>query len=72
MDRLHAEGIDAEGEVGQQDPYKAVAEVLERESFDAIIVSTLPSGLSKWLEADLAERIKRRFGLPVTTVTQTA
>ena len=47
-----------------------VARVLERSSFDEIIVSTLPPGLSRWLKMDLATRLERAFGLPVVALVQ--
>jgi hypothetical protein len=43
--------------------------VLERSSFDEIIVSTLPAPVSRWLRLDLAHRLERRFHLPVTHVS---
>jgi GABA permease len=66
--RLHARGVMATGEVGPYDPVGAVAQVLERSSFDEIIVSTLPAPVSRWLRLDLARRLERRFHLPVTHV----
>ena len=56
-------------ELGRADPFDAVAEVMGRASFDEIIVSTLPAGISRWLGLDLPSRIERAFGLPTTTIT---
>ena len=69
VDKLHALGLDAEGEVGVADPIHAVTRALEHEAADEIILSTLPSGLSKWLEVDLPRALEHRFGLPVTVLT---
>ncbi|MGI9596724.1 MAG: dodecin family protein, partial [Acidimicrobiales bacterium] len=41
------------GEVGLGDPLAATRRVMERAVFDEIIVSTLPSGISRWLKMDL-------------------
>ncbi len=62
-------GIPAGGEVSDKDPFSAVSDVLSREHFDEVIVSTLPTGLSHWLHIDLPSKVERGFGLPVTTVT---
>ncbi len=56
------------GEVGDPDPLAAIASVLTRGSFDEIIVSTLPSNVSRWVKLDLPSRVERRFRLPVTHV----
>jgi hypothetical protein len=61
-------GIEATGEVGDADPVLAVHDVVNRQSVDEIIVSTLPPGVSKWMKRDLPHRLERRFGLPVTHV----
>jgi hypothetical protein len=61
-------GVPVTGEVGPADPYAAVGAVLERERFDEVVISTLPPTLSRWLETDLAARVRRRFGVKVTTV----
>jgi hypothetical protein len=56
-----------ESRVGGPDPFVAVQEAVRDGGFDAIIVSTLPRGVSKWLRRDLISQI-RRLGLPVTAI----
>jgi flavin-binding protein dodecin len=68
--RVRASGAHATGEVAQTDPVHAVAAVLERASFDEIILSTPPAHLSRWARLDLPHRLHRRFALPVTHVEQ--
>jgi len=64
--RFRAEGASALGEVGHADPVRAVRDVLERQSFDEVIVSTLPPGESSW--SGLPEALARVTGLPVAHV----
>jgi GABA permease len=71
VDRLHGEGIDAEGEIGHSDPFRAVEHALERRDYDEIILSTLPPALSRWMAADLAARLERNFGVQVRRVQAT-
>ena len=60
---------EAEGEVGVADPLEATRAVLDRDpSFDEIIVSTLPTHLSRWLKMDLPSRIARLSHAPVTSL----
>jgi flavin-binding protein dodecin len=58
------------GEVMLGDPATAARSVLARSSFDEIIVSTLPVGVSRWLKLDLPSRLQRACNLPVTTLVQ--
>lgn len=60
------------GEVGLGDPITAARRVMERSSFDEVIVSTLPIGVSRWLKLDLPSRLERAFGLPVVAISQTS
>jgi flavin-binding protein dodecin len=58
------------GEVGLGDPLSAAQRVLERSSFDEIIVSTLPTSVSRWLKMDLPNRLQRMVSIPVTQLVQ--
>jgi hypothetical protein len=66
---LRRMGVQADGQLGDADPLKAVGEVLEHRQVDEILLSTLPKPMSRWLGMDLPHRLHRRFGLPVTTIT---
>ena len=46
--------------VGNWDPYLAIEDELLHEEYEAIVVSTLPPGLSRWLRMDLPSRVVRR------------
>jgi hypothetical protein len=72
LERLREDGIDATGEVGDENPVLAVGDVLNRWTVDEIIVSTLPPGASKWLKRDLPRRLARRFAVPVTHIVATS
>jgi hypothetical protein len=61
-------GADADGEVGDANPMDAIRDVLREGEFDAIILSTLPPGISRWLGQDLPHRVEKEFDLPVTHV----
>ena len=67
LQRLHEAGADADGEVGDPDPYTAVSHTLKDRQFDEILLSTLPHARSRWLRQDLPAKLKK-FGLPVTHV----
>src|SRR3954454_7067331 len=67
LQRLHEAGADADGEVGDSDPYKAISHTLADKQFDEIILSTLPHTGSRWLRQNLPAMLKK-FGLPVTHI----
>lgn len=68
IERLARDGIAVSGSVGDADPLAAVAELVGREQFDAVIVSTLPPGLSSPIDPALPRRIELRLRLPVCHV----
>jgi hypothetical protein len=70
--RFRELGATADGEVGDESPLRAIGDVLRRESFDEIILSTLPLGASRWLKQDLPHRVVRSFNLPVTHIVAIA
>lgn len=66
LDRFRELGAPVTGEVGDARPFDAIRDVLRRDRFDGIILSTLPPGPSRWLGQDLPARIRRAFDLPLT------
>jgi bacterioferritin len=69
----HLEGLGARvarAEVGDPAPVKAIEDELQRhqESYNGILISTLPLQRSRWVALDQPRRIERRFKLPVTHV----
>jgi hypothetical protein len=65
-----AVGGKVDGLVGGPDPFESIEAALRRDTFDEIIISTLPRRASKWLRRDLIRRVEG-FGLPVTTIVST-
>lgn len=59
-------GGEATGEVTTSDPFTAALNVLERGSFDEIVLFTHPSGISRRLHLDLAHRLARHTQLPIS------
>ena len=55
------EGIDGQGEVGDEDPFNAATDAIAEHGIDEIIVSTLPATESAWLRRDLiaSARVRR-------------
>lgn len=66
--RLGELGAELTSEVGGPDPLAAIDRVMGRASFDEIIISALPSAVSRWLHIDLPSRVRRAFPVPVVTV----
>lgn len=61
--------IEASGEVGDASPMLAIEDTIrEQGPFDAIVLSTLPPGPSRWLKLDLPNRVRSVTGLPVIHV----
>lgn len=46
--------------IGNWDPYVAIEEELAIAKYGAIVLSTLPPGISRWLKMDLPSRVARR------------
>jgi hypothetical protein len=63
-----AAGGPVEGMVGDPNPMNAVQDAINLHGFDEVILSTLPTRVSRWLKLDLPSKIGG-LGLPVTTVT---
>jgi hypothetical protein len=63
-----ASGATVDGIVGDPDPVAAVQDAINLRGFDEIIISTLPTRVSRWLKLDLPSKVSG-MGLPVTTIT---
>ena len=70
VESMRAAGLDVvEGIVGDPDPLAAVQDALNLGGpYDEIIVSTLPTHLSKWLKLDLPHKVEGLTDKPVTHV----
>jgi hypothetical protein len=69
VERMRSAGLNVEGgKVGDPDPIAAVQDEVNFASYDEIVVSTLPGGISKWLKLDLPHRVERTTGLRTTHV----
>jgi hypothetical protein len=67
--RMEEAGLEnVEGSVGDPDPVVAVMETWDPMKFDEIIVSTLPTGSSRWLGLDLPHRLEKLTSVPVRHV----
>ena len=73
LEWLSGLGVVATGELSlDADTPSAVARLVEANGFDEVIVSTLPTTVSRWLRQDLPCRIGRKVAVPVTVVSATS
>ena len=68
LTRMREAGLDVEGKVGDPDPVVAVMDIWDPMKFDEIIVSTLPTGSSRWMGLDLPHRLEKLTSVPVRHV----
>ena len=62
-----AAGRPVDAMIGVPEPLAAIQDAVNLHGFDELIISTLPSRVSKWLKLDLPHKAAG-LGLPVTTV----
>jgi hypothetical protein len=63
-----AAGGEVEAIVGDSEPLAAIQDAINLRGFDEIILSTLPSRVSRWMRMDLPSKAQG-LGLPLTVVT---
>jgi hypothetical protein len=69
---MHESGLEqVTGQVGDPDPVVAVMEAWDPMVFDEILVSTLPTGTSRWLGLDLPRRLEKLTSVNVRHVIST-
>lgn len=73
LDWLAGLGASPTGELSlEPDTSSVVARLVGAGGFEEVIVSTLPTKVSRWLRQDLPRRIGRKVSVPVTVVSTTA
>jgi hypothetical protein len=65
---LRDTGLEVRCHLGDADPVTALREAWDPERYDEVIVSTLPSRVSRWLQIDLPRRAGKITGVPVKHV----
>jgi hypothetical protein len=69
LEHMREAGLEnVEGSVGDPDPVVAVMDVWDPMKFDDIVVSTLPTGSSRWMGLDLPHRLEKLTSVPVRHV----
>jgi hypothetical protein len=68
LERMRAEGLTVAGKIGDPDPVAAVHDIWDPMRFDEVVISTLPTGASRWLAADLPHRVEKLTGVQVEHV----
>jgi hypothetical protein len=69
-ERVAHPGVDFTVDVGVADPVALVSKAVPSTHVDRIILSVLPPGLSRWLQADVAGRLRHSMpGVAVEIVT---
>ncbi len=69
MARLQEVTAQVTARVGDGSPLQAITdELTQHPGYDAILISTLPQGRSRWLRMDLPRRVARQFSIKVIHV----
>ena len=68
-ERLQEAGARVTVDVGVGDPVSLAERSVRGAHVDLVLLSTLPVGLSRWLEADVAGRLRHVLDAPVEVVT---
>lgn len=67
----HLRTAHVDGRVVAGDPFSAIQQALAQETFDDVLISTLPPRRSVWLRRDLPRKVEA-LGIAVAVVTQKA
>jgi hypothetical protein len=69
LESLRKEGLNVvDAKIGDPDPLAAVQDECNLNEYDELVISTLPTHISKWLKLDLPHKAEHATGLPVTHV----
>ncbi len=68
LGELRAAGIEARGEIGDEDPVRAIEDALRTFGADEIIIATHPEGRLDGRERNVVALARERFAVPITHV----
>jgi hypothetical protein len=68
LDQMREAGLEVQGLIGDHDAIAAVHDTWDPKAYDDVVVSTLPTGTSKWLQIDLPHRVRKLTDAPVQHV----
>jgi GABA permease len=72
LSTLRSEDLDADGELGEYRPLRALSTAVDSFHPDQIVISTLPPEQSVWHRFDVVDRARAEHNVPVTHVVATA
>lgn len=64
IESLRLRGVEAAGIVGDEDPLRAIEDILHTFPADELVISTHAPAHSNWLAREVIPRARERFGLP--------
>jgi hypothetical protein len=68
-ERMRGVGLEVEGSLARDsEPLAAAHQAWDPAKYDEIVVCTLPTGASKWLQVDLPHRLQKLTDAPVTHI----
>jgi|SRR5438034_10781069 len=67
LERLRADGIEADGEIGESDPVLALEDALATFDADRVVIFRHPRDQEAYREDELVANAERRLGVPVVT-----
>jgi hypothetical protein len=65
LEVLRSLGVEAQGEVGDEDPFVAIEDVLRERPIDRIVIILHEVRGQHWLEKNLGQRVVQQLGVPV-------
>jgi GABA permease len=68
LEVLRAEGLRADGALGDYRPLRALADAVDSFGPDRLVICTLPEDRSAWLRYDVVDRAREAYDIPVTHV----
>ena len=72
LSALRSENLDAQGELGDERPLRALEKAVAQFSPDQLVIATLAPEFSAWQRFDVVERARAEFTVPVTHVVATS